>query len=109
MGLLLVLCGLTEFFLQAIETLAPEAAVEGEPVGGTLQRLPASGCSADAGRRGSDDEPGLLQHLQMTRHGGQRDGEGLGQLVDRALALGQAQKNGSAGGIGERRESLIEL
>ena len=50
------------------------------------------------------DQSGLLQHLQMFRHGRQAHVERLGQIVDAGLALGQPRQDGPTGRIGERGE-----
>src|SRR5262245_6639286 len=48
-----------------------------------------------------EDEPGLLQHLQVLGDGRSRDGEIARDLRDRARAVDEAFKDRSAGGIAQ--------
>ena len=64
---------------------------------------------AAIGRCVPGDQAGLFQHLEVFRNGLQADGEWLGQLVDRGLALGEPSQDGSPRGIGEGRKRAVEL
>jgi hypothetical protein len=55
------------------------------------------------------DQPGMLQRPDVLRGGGERDGEGPGELADRPLASGEGPQHVPAGGIAEGVEDGIEL
>jgi hypothetical protein len=61
------------------------------------------------GRASARDEPGALQDLEVLGDGLDADGEGLGEVADRRLALGEAREDRAPGGIGEGREGPREL
>ncbi|HJY87132.1 MAG TPA: hypothetical protein VKE24_09880 [Candidatus Acidoferrales bacterium] len=56
----------------------------------------------------ADEQASPLEHPQVLGDGGKGDSKGLGQFAHRGLATGQARKDGSADGIGERAEGGIE-
>ncbi len=70
-----------EVFGQAIERLAPEAAIVIHPVVDFFERIGAQPARTGLGRAAPRDEPGPLEHLQMLRDGGQAQVEGLGQSL----------------------------
>ena len=47
------------------------------------------------------DQPGVLQRLDVLRGGGERHGEGLGELADGALAVGEFAQHPPARGVAE--------
>ena len=54
------------------------------------------------------DQAGALQHLDVLGGGRQRDGEGLGELADRALAVGELRQHPPAGRVAEGVEDGAE-
>jgi hypothetical protein len=52
------------------------------------------------------DEPGLLEHPQVLRHGRPADGEAPRDLDDRSGALPQPFEDGTARRISERCDSI---
>ena len=55
------------------------------------------------------DEAGVLERLDVLRGGGQRDGERLGELPDRALPAGERAEHPAAGGVAEGVEDRVEF
>jgi hypothetical protein len=53
-------------------------------------------------------ETGAHQHLDMTRHGLQRDVERCGELADQQVFAIQPVEYRAADGVGERTEHLVE-
>ncbi len=51
----------------------------------------------------------MFERLDVFRGGGQRYGEGLGELADRALAARENPQHPAAGGVAQRMEYGIEL
>lgn len=92
-----------------IEPLAPELAVELDGFLGRAQRLGIEGAAVDAALAGAPKEPGLLEHLDVLRHGGERHAEGLRELRDRARLLADHPQDIAAGGVGEGVEDEVEL
>ena len=55
----------------------------------------------------TDDQPGLLEHLQMTRHRRLRDAQAASRLADRRRTLRQALDHLEADGMGERAKRIV--
>src|SRR3954447_8431414 len=55
------------------------------------------------------NQPGLLEHLQMLRHGGSADRYFSGELADSARTLGEPFEDRAPGWIGERCESISSV
>jgi hypothetical protein len=94
---------------EAVERALPEAAVPGQPVGGLAERVALQPRRAQLRRAAARDEAGALQDLQVLGDRLQGDREGLGQLVDRRLALGEALQDRPPRGVGESGEGGAEL
>jgi hypothetical protein len=95
---------LLQVVIQPIEALVPELAVPLHPIGDLVQRSRLQPARPPLCLSSLRDQPGSLQHLEVLGDGGQAQGEGLGQLVDRGLALGEPRQDRSPRGIGERRK-----
>src|SRR5258707_8245638 len=109
MRLLLPLMGSFEMFGETVEALAPEAPLIGEPAGGVVECARAQPAAPVLTVANAADERGALEHLEMARDRRQRDGEGRGELVDRALALHQAREDRPPRRIGKRGEGPVEI
>lgn len=53
---------------------------------------------------GVEHEPYVLEHFQMLRNGGTRNGERIGDLVDGHGAFRKSLEDGHAGAVGKRVE-----
>src|SRR3990170_8559442 len=109
LSLLLTLLNLSEVFVQAIETLLPEAAISFQPFIGVLERARAEPAGAPLRLATARDQAGALQHLEVLGDRGQAHLEGLGQLRDGRLTRGQASENRAPGGIGEGGKGCAQL
>src|SRR6059036_1063332 len=98
---LLLSLQLGQIRLQAIEALLPETAIVLQPAGGVLKRTRLEPAGPPLRLATARDQTGSLQHLEVLGDGGKAHREGLGQLRDRGLALGEASKDRTPGGIGE--------
>ncbi len=57
----------------------------------------------------ASDQPGVLERLDVLRGGRERDSEGLGQLADRSLVVGEFAKHPPACGVAEGVKDGIQL
>ena len=55
------------------------------------------------------DQAGILQRLDVLGRCGERDREGLGELADRALAVGEVAQHLPARGVAQGVEDRIQL
>src|SRR6266704_2818981 len=94
--------------VETIEALVPEAAIVLEPLGDVLERGAFETAGPPLRRAAARDQPGALQHLEMLGDGGTAHRERLGELADRALALGQPGEDGAPRRVGECRERGAE-
>jgi len=56
----------------------------------------------------ANDQPGTLQHLQVSGYRRETDREGLGELADRRFSVGEPGENRPPGRVGQRREGRVE-
>src|SRR5579864_7972263 len=84
---LLLLNQLLQNFVQALETLVPEAPVLSHPVGRLLQPAGLQAARPPLRVAALCDQAGALQHFEVFRDAGEAQVERLGQLRDRGLAL----------------------
>jgi len=54
-------------------------------------------------------QAGVLEHLDVLRHGLLGDREGFGELVDGGVAAGEPRDDSPADGIAEGQERAVEL
>src|SRR5579864_3267673 len=90
-----------QILVQAVQTLLPDGTIAFHPVGYVFERLGLDPARAPLRLAPARDESGALQDLEVLGDGGQGHGEGLGQLGDRALPLGQTREDRPPRGIGE--------
>src|ERR1700689_2276046 len=100
---------LAQIILEAIEGLLPETAIVFEPIRRVLERSRGEPAWTPLRLAAALDQPGALQHFEVLRDGGHAHLERLGQLGHRRLARTEAGEDRAAGGIGQRRESRVEL
>jgi hypothetical protein len=95
--------------VESVEAIARDLAVAVDPIVSRLQRLDDQlrwtplRCSAPT------DQPCPLEHLQVLGYRLHAHREGLGQLVDRRLAVGQAGEDRPSRGVGQGGEGRAEL
>src|SRR5437588_55223 len=106
---LLLLDQILQNFVEALETLIPEAPVLPHPIGGLLQAGSVEAARPPLRVAALPDQAGALQHLQMFGDAGEAEVERLGQLRDRGLPLGKTGQDRSPGGIGEGCERDAEM
>lgn len=94
--------------LETGELLVPEAAVEGNPLGGIAQRRRLQAAAADAAGLAGFDQPGVDQHAQVLGDRRQRHRMRLGERGHRLLAARQISEDGATGRIRQRRERVVE-
>ena len=75
------------------------AAQQAQPLG--VELIDASGADSLV-----DDQPGVLEHLQVLRDGRPADGQLAGELADRARSLAQVLEDRPPGRIAERGQPL---
>src|SRR5207248_2708748 len=97
----LLLDHLLQNFVEALETLVPEAPILPHPVGRVLEAGGLEAARSPLRAAALCDKAGALQHFEVFRHAGEAEVERLGQLRDRGLALCQSRENRPPGGIGE--------
>src|SRR5712664_3077059 len=95
--------------VEPIEAVAPESAIEIEPLAGRGQSTRVQAAHTMLPPAFTHDERGRLQDPQMTRNRGQRNIEGLRQFADRQLARGEAAQDGAARRVRERGEWRAEV
>ena len=98
-----------EEILQGLQALGPVALVEVEPGGGGSERQGDQAAHVLTAGDRLLDQADPLEDLYMFGGGGQRHGEGLGQLADGQLAFGQAAEHGAAGSVGQSVKDRIEV
>ena len=76
---------------------------------GIVERLRPQTARARLPLAAALDQPGALEHLEVTRDRGQAHRERRGQLVDRRLPLREPREDRAARGVGEGGEGEIEL
>jgi hypothetical protein len=99
---------LAEVSLQGVELRIPEAAVVRDPFRRARQRLGGEAAAVDPALARPREQAGVLEDAEVLGDRGQGDGEGLGQLGDRRLALRETGQQRAARGIGERPERRVE-
>src|SRR5208283_2212423 len=90
-----------EVGIEAIETAAPEAAVEIQPLRGARQRFASQAAATVLAVPLVQDQRGPLQHLEVPRDRGQRDLERFGEFADRQIPVREACEDRAAGRIGK--------
>jgi len=95
--------------LQLVETLGPDFAVLRDPVGGRSQAVHLDMTGPALTLASTRDETGAFEHLDVFGHGLEADRERLGQLVHRAVAVGEAGEDGAARTVGQRGEHHVEV
>ncbi len=81
-----------------------------EPVGGFGQTLDTQAAWAALAFASAGDKPGIFEDFQMLRYGRQTHGEGLGDFLNRHVAVGrQPVQNRNPGRITERGKGLNKL
>src|SRR5512135_3476982 len=99
---------ITQVVFQSIEALVPEAAIVLDPVGRGGERPGVEPAARDSAVAGATDQAGALEHAEVFRDGGARDGERLGQLPDRRVAGGKPGEDGAAGAVAQRGVHGVE-
>jgi len=79
-----------------------------DPLRRARQRRGAEAAAVDPALARAHEQAGALEHADVLGDGGQRDGEGRGQLGDRRLAFREAGQHRPARGIRERPERRVE-
>src|SRR3970282_2890796 len=105
---LLPLLNLSQVFVQAIETLRPDAAISFQPLIGILERVRLEPAGAPLRLAAARNEAGALQHLEVLGDRRQAHLERLRQLGDGRLTRGQASENRAPGRIGEGGKSCAQ-
>ena len=95
---------LVEQGLEFGETLGPEGAVMGEPVGEWGEAFGTGLVDGAAAFAAMGDESATAEDGEMLRDSGLRDGKTFGEGVDGGFATGEVFEDGEAGGIGEGLE-----
>jgi hypothetical protein len=95
--------------VESVHALLPGPLARLHPLDGVVERLRPQAAWAGLSVAAALDQPGALEHLQVTRDRGQADRERLGQLVDRRLAVREPGEDRAARGIGEGGEREVEL
>jgi hypothetical protein len=97
-----------QIFRQGIELQFPEHTVLLDPCSRISHGLGRKPASMYAAIDLAFEQPCGLQHAQVFRNGGQRNGERLRQLRNHGLTLCEAGQDGAAGGIGERAKRGVQ-
>jgi len=95
--------------IEAPEVALPVFPVALEPGAGFGERLGFQTAWAALGVASAGDKSGALEDLEMLGNGGLAHGKRLGQFADGGLAARETPEDGAARGIGQGRESGIEL
>src|ERR1700690_1791266 len=94
--------------IQTIEALIPEAPVAIDPVGDLFERHGPKAAGPSLRLTAARNQPGAFEHFEVLGDGRRADDEGLGEFLDRGLALGEARHDGSPSGVGEGGEGECE-
>src|SRR5919198_1307805 len=90
-----------EIRVQPLEALLPEAAVVLEPARGGGGGVGLEPAARRAALSGTPHQARPLQHAQVLGNGRPGDREGLGQVADGAVAVGEPGQDGAARGVAE--------
>src|SRR6185437_1921280 len=88
--------------VQNVEAGGPEALVEGEPLMRGLERARVEAAHVGPPAHLALDQACALEDLDVLRGRGQRHGEGLGELPDRALAGGEFAQHAPSRRVAQR-------
>src|SRR5438477_9701186 len=105
----LLLDQILQNFVEALETLVPEAPVFPHPFGSLLQAASLEAAWPPLRIAALRDQAGALQHFQVFGDAGETEVERLGQLRDRGLPLCKTGQDRSPGGMGEGCERDAEV
>ena len=97
-----------QILCQSVELFFPERAVVLNPRGSVFHRLGNEPAAVHAAVNLPPEEAGGLEHAEMLGDGRQGHREGFGQSGHRGFTVGEARKDGAAGGIGEGGEGRVE-
>jgi hypothetical protein len=100
--------GLSQIALERVELTLPERPVIGDPFTHVLEAARLEREPVKPAVTAARNEPGPLEHAQVSRNGGQRDVERLGEPARRRGSLSQALEHGTTDRIGKRCEGGIE-
>src|SRR6266436_4339274 len=98
-----------QIVIQPIEALRPELPVVPDPIGNVLERRGRDPAGPPLRLAAASNQTGVFQHCKVAGNGGHTHGKGRCQLCHRSLAGGQAGKDGTAGGVGERGEGGAQM
>jgi len=96
-------------FAEPVERALPELAVAVQPVGRCVERSPLQTRWPQLRFPASRDQAGMLEHLDVLGHRLKAQGEGLGEFVDRCLAVREPGEDRPSGRVGQRREGLAQF
>ena len=100
---------LAEEPFELVETVGPEALVEAEPLVRLRERSRFEAADMGAPAHLAADQTRALEHLDVLRRSRQRDRERLGELPDRAVAVGQLPQHPPPRGVAEGVEDGAEM
>ena len=99
--------GCFEICLEAVEAVAPELVVEGEPVLRCFERAGVEGDHAGFAVALAADKCGALEYVEMLADCGEGHGVGCGQLANGEGGLGDGMQQCAPRAIGQSVEDEI--
>jgi hypothetical protein len=99
---------LVEKFFELFELVLPEDAIDGEPVGGLLERRDVEAAYAGATDLLLGDEARALEYVEVFEDRWHRDGVRAGELGDGCRAALESAEDAAAGGVAEGAEGGVE-
>ena len=93
---------------EGVELPLPEDPVACDPEGGIFHRPPNETAPVDPAVSLPGQKPGALENAEVLRDGGERHGEGLGQLRHGGLAARQPREDRPAGRVRQGRKRRVE-
>jgi hypothetical protein len=100
--------GLVEKFLERVELVLPEDAVEGEPVGGLLHGRDGEAAHADAAYFLLGDEACLFENCEVLHDGRHGDFVGADEFCDGGVSALEGSQDAAARGVAECGEGGVE-
>jgi len=94
--------------MELLERIAPKLTIEVEPSGSRPYPLDVETAAAKLARAFLADELGGLEHAQMARYRGQRNGKGFRELGNDGFALGKPHDDCPPRRIGKRSKHAVK-